>query len=1253
DGDPLSAIVTALPTHGALYQTADGATRGAVIGSVPTVVSNAARQVIYVPSPGYQALDQFAYKVNDGLEESSEAVVTLQANSTPVCVPPPSGLVSWWPGSGDAGDFFGTNNGTVMNGASFAQGKVGKAFSFDGIDDYVQVGTAADLAMTNYFSVSAWILPTGPGTATVGGVIINREGEYEVARFADGTIRWAFANANPGWSYINTGFVAPLYQWTHVCVVYDNGTVNTYANGQLVHTYNGSGPIGDAFSAMNDFRIGGRQEEAQFFRGLIDEVAVFSRALTTAEAAQIYQSGSAGMCPTVGCFALLSGQVAWWPANGNANDLIGANHGTLRNGATFSGGEVDQAFKFNGLGQFVEVPDSDLWAFGTNDFTVELWAEFDSVGNMALIASDEGGGSRNKWILFSTGGGLIFHINSPTLGARDAVQAPFSPAAGVWYHLAVTRRGSSYTIFIDGDPAGTATDSNAIPDAAASLTIGGAEGQFYLNGSIDEVGIYSRALTASEVQSIYNAGAVGACQADLGASVTSLSVPTGNGTERVVTYTIVVTNRGPSVATGITVSDTLPAGVTLVSVASSSGRCGFTNGVVTCALDPLRNNRSATITIVVSEALTGFLTNQVSLAASVFDPATSDNLVTNISLAQPGCVAPPPGLVSWWPGNGNVNDLTGANPGTLQGGVAFSPGMVGQAFSFDGIEDYVSAPDSPSLRVTNLTIEGWFNFAAANGLRSLVTKPLGTGLLDSYALWYQDGVLHAVVSDTTGFGPFLSYSWSPQLGRWYHIAFTFDTANQFETLYVDGSLVAAGSVTTQIAYDQHPLLIGVESENENLTFWFAGQIDEVSLYNRALRPDEIQTAFDGGSGGKCAAQPFINDPLAFPQATVGLAYSQSLTAILGTPPYSFTLASGALPPGMTLAANGTVSGTPTAAGAYTFGVQVTDSAGMSSQRAYTIGVSCVAPPSGLISWWTGDGDAYDLTGANHGTPLGGVAFTPGIVGQAFSFDGASSYVRVPDSDSLRVGSVTIEGWFNFSDAGGLRSLAAKALGTGTADSYAVWYENGVLHGAVSGNGGLGPVLSYGWSPVLHAWYHIAYAFDQIGQFQALYVNGTLVASSQVSIQIAYDQHALLIGVESDNETLSYWFAGQIDEVSLYNRALSAAEIQSIFNAGSAGKCEPSLASAPLIAQDSLRISRIEVARPGHVVLRTATNPTAVYGVTLYWSAEETRRFVVERSTNLIEWTPAPAQVSEVAPGSYQGVLLIEETPACYLRLRHE
>ena len=56
------------------------------------------------------------------------------------------------------------------------------------------------------------------------------------------------------------------------------------------------------------------------------------------------------------------------------------------------------------------------------------------------------------------------------------------------------------------------------------------------------------------------------------------------------------------------------------------------------------------------------------------------------------CVQPPAGLVSWWPGEGNANDIVGSNHGTLQNGATFAAGMVGQAFSFDGIDDYVRFP---------------------------------------------------------------------------------------------------------------------------------------------------------------------------------------------------------------------------------------------------------------------------------------------------------------------------------------------------------------------------------------------------------------------------------------------------------------------------------------------------------------------------------------------------------------------------------
>src|SRR5205085_3381604 len=90
--------------------------------------------------------------------------------------------------------------------------------------------------MTSAVSLSAWIYPIGAGSnATYGGTIVVKEGEYVIARFPNGTIQWGFANTSPGWQFIDTGYVAPLNQWTHIAVTYDNGTIKTYANGALVH----------------------------------------------------------------------------------------------------------------------------------------------------------------------------------------------------------------------------------------------------------------------------------------------------------------------------------------------------------------------------------------------------------------------------------------------------------------------------------------------------------------------------------------------------------------------------------------------------------------------------------------------------------------------------------------------------------------------------------------------------------------------------------------------------------------------------------------------------------------------------------------------------------------------------------------------------------------------------------------------------------------------------------------------------------
>jgi len=206
-----------------------------------------------------------------------------------------SGLMGNWKFDENSGttaaDSSGHNNtGTLSSGAAWTTGQIGAATNLDGVDDYVQVGAKSSLVLTNVGTLSAWIYPTGAGSAA-GGIIVNKEGEYELARFADGTIQWAFANTAPGWNWINTGYVAPLNQWTHVAVTYESGLVKTYINGTLTHTYAGSGTIGDVDSSQNDFRVGGRQVTTQNFQGRLDEVRVYNLVLSASEVAAL-PSGS-------------------------------------------------------------------------------------------------------------------------------------------------------------------------------------------------------------------------------------------------------------------------------------------------------------------------------------------------------------------------------------------------------------------------------------------------------------------------------------------------------------------------------------------------------------------------------------------------------------------------------------------------------------------------------------------------------------------------------------------------------------------------------------------------------------------------------------------------------------------------------------------------------------------------------------------------------------------------------------------------
>ncbi len=220
------------------------------------------------------------------------------------------------------------------------------------------------------------------------------------------------------------------------------------------------------------------------------------------------------------CASITPQPISWWPGDGDKDDIIGGHHGT--GSATFDTGKVNQGFNFNGS-TWVDVPDSPAWTLGGHDFTIELWAKLNSLSGLdPFMAHTNGAGFQNKWIFWYNSTGhdrlqgvpalrFMMYDSSGTAAPHDIVVAPWNPTAGQWYHLAVTRSGDTYKLYINGNPVASDTSSSVIPNPSASLTIGRAEA-YKLNGMIDEPAFYSRALTSQEVSQIFNADSTGKCK---------------------------------------------------------------------------------------------------------------------------------------------------------------------------------------------------------------------------------------------------------------------------------------------------------------------------------------------------------------------------------------------------------------------------------------------------------------------------------------------------------------------------------------------------------------------------------------------------------------------------------------------------------------------------------------------------------------------------------------------------------------------
>jgi RHS repeat-associated protein len=400
-----------------------------------------------------------------------------------------------------------TAPGTTWTGGS------GASFNSTVADDITTSGPVLDT--TGSFTVSAWVNLAGDTTASQTAVSQDAgtdSGFY--LKYYPSTGGWEFSRpqtdtTNPTDSNANSATTAATGTWTFLTGTYNvsTGAMTLYVNGAASGSATDTTPI----AAHGALRIGGAKWDGSLvdaFDGQIADVQAYPTALTASQVSGLYQLGRNGTVAGAGAPA------GWWnltqPSGTTVPDASGSGNQATATGVTWAG----NAASFAGTsGQQIATAGPVIST--TSSFTVAAWANL--AGNTTAsqtVVSQDAGTDAGFYLKYypGTGGWEFSRPQTDTTNPTDSnANAATTAAAGTWTFLTGTYNASTgaMTLYVNGAAAGTATDTTPIA-AAGPLAIGRSKWDGsdtdWLHGSVADVQAYSTALTAAQVQALYQAG---------------------------------------------------------------------------------------------------------------------------------------------------------------------------------------------------------------------------------------------------------------------------------------------------------------------------------------------------------------------------------------------------------------------------------------------------------------------------------------------------------------------------------------------------------------------------------------------------------------------------------------------------------------------------------------------------------------------------------------------------------------------------
>jgi uncharacterized repeat protein (TIGR01451 family) len=892
------------------------------------------------------------------------------------------------------------------------------------------------------------------------------------------------------------------------------------------------------------------------------------------------------------CAALPSDAVAWWPLNESSGatavtDVVGGHTGMPVSGPVGSGGPnpatgvVGGAFSFTSQSTYVRVPNSPALNFGAGDFTIDAWVNpvqvgpqfFQPIVDKAQALATKGGVQGYR--LYVKNGKVIFALADGSTTAM--VSAP--AAYGIWQFVAAERAGTNLNLYINGALAATA----ALPpnfgsvSNTADLLVGGITGVGIpvqpVVGEIglDEVELFSRALTAQEVQAIHQAGPAGKCEpqppseptSDLGDAPDSTNHP-----NKPMTAYSGVPAKFPTVfdpATGLpqgpkhlapkklawlgpdvsfeNETDLLPDadGVTNIDPTTPAGvgtpdRDKFDDGVMLPIAIPFVCGQTQFKYTVTSTAPAKLYVNVwfdfnrdgdwndpiqkcplgPSTTGSFTEWAVQNQLITVVpgpnSFTTPafGAANPTKGSDMWM-----RITLTDQPIAPVNGADASGPAS---GYKYGETEDYLL-----KLQYTELCGIKW------NDLN-------GNGKQDAN----EPGLAGWTIEVKDANGNIIGYAVTDAQGKYCVVVpspGTYTVSEQQQAGWTQTAPPTPGTYTVTVPPGRTDLNFGNQQKGKA----------EICIF----KFNDLN-----GNGQKEANEPplagwqFNVNPAPLPPSTNPVTTGQQGGRCFGV----------SAPGTYTITESVQAGWTPTTSNPQTVNISPGQLV-----NVYFGNQQCAPPPSGMVAWYRMDGNANDSEGSNNPSATNAISFVAGKDNQGVTF-GPGGYIDIPHSPALAPQQFTIDAWVkpngaplapasnnDFWGAVIVQKGVSPPTGYTNVPISLWWSAQQQKFGFTFGNMGMDEIVSSSTFPA-GQWYHVAATYD--GSAMKLYVNGNLEASKPFTSSITYDPLIpWTIGAAGPPIRAAGYprtFNGVIDEVEIFNRALSAAEIQTLYKPG---KCK--------------------------------------------------------------------------------------------------